>query len=46
MLGVHDFWLFLLAGFLLNVTPGPDIAYIVARSAQCACAAVWLRRLE
>jgi RhtB (resistance to homoserine/threonine) family protein len=35
MLGVHDFWLFLLAGFLLNVTPGPDIAYIVARSAQC-----------
>jgi threonine/homoserine/homoserine lactone efflux protein len=35
MLGVHDFWLFLLAGFLLNVTPGSDIAYIVARSAQC-----------
>jgi RhtB (resistance to homoserine/threonine) family protein len=35
MLGVHDFWLFLLAGVLLNVTPGPDIAYIVARSAQC-----------
>jgi threonine/homoserine/homoserine lactone efflux protein len=35
MLGVQNFWLFLLAGFLLNVTPGPDIAYIVARSAQC-----------
>jgi threonine/homoserine/homoserine lactone efflux protein len=35
MPGVHDFWLFLLAGFLLNVTPGPDIAYIIARSAQC-----------
>jgi RhtB (resistance to homoserine/threonine) family protein len=35
MPGVHDFWLFLFAGFLLNVTPGPDIAYIVARSAQC-----------
>ena len=35
LLAVHDFWLFLLAGFLLNVTPGPDIAYIVARSAQC-----------
>ncbi len=35
MPGIHDFWLFLLAGFLLNVTPGPDIAYIVARSAQC-----------
>jgi len=33
MLGIHDFWLFVAAGLLLNVTPGPDIAYIVARSA-------------
>jgi threonine/homoserine/homoserine lactone efflux protein len=34
MLGIHDFWLFVAAGLLLNVTPGPDMAYIVARSAQ------------
>ena len=33
MLGIHDFWLFVAAGLLLNITPGPDIAYIVARSA-------------
>lgn len=33
MLGIHDFWLFVVAGLLLNITPGPDIAYIVARSA-------------
>jgi threonine/homoserine/homoserine lactone efflux protein len=34
MLGIHDIWLFLLAGFLLNVTPGPDTAYIIGRSLQ------------
>jgi len=34
MLGIHDFWLFVAAGLLLNVTPGPDFAYVVARSAQ------------
>lgn len=34
MIGVHDIWLFLLAGFLLNVTPGPDMALIIARSSQ------------
>jgi threonine/homoserine/homoserine lactone efflux protein len=34
MMGVHDFWLFLAAGLLLNVTPGPDMALIIARSAQ------------
>jgi threonine/homoserine/homoserine lactone efflux protein len=33
-LGITDLWLFVAAGFLLNVTPGPDTAYIVARSAQ------------
>jgi threonine/homoserine/homoserine lactone efflux protein len=32
--GVHDLLLFVLSGLLLNVTPGPDIAYIVARSTQ------------
>ncbi len=34
MSGIHDFWIFVLAGLLLNVTPGPDTAYIVGRSAQ------------
>jgi threonine/homoserine/homoserine lactone efflux protein len=33
-LGIHDFWLFIVSGLLLNVTPGPDTAYVVARSAQ------------
>jgi threonine/homoserine/homoserine lactone efflux protein len=31
--GVHDLGLFVAAGLLLNLTPGPDMAYIVARSA-------------
>jgi threonine/homoserine/homoserine lactone efflux protein len=34
MLGIQDFWLFVAAGLLLNITPGPDIAYIAARGAQ------------
>ncbi|CCE07397.1 putative amino acid efflux protein, LysE family [Bradyrhizobium sp. STM 3843] len=34
MLGIHDFGLFILSGLLLNVTPGPDTAYIVGRSMQ------------
>lgn len=33
MSGVHDLPLFVLAGLLLNLTPGPDMAYIAARSA-------------
>ena len=33
MLGIHDLPLFVLAGLLLNLTPGPDLAYIAARSA-------------
>jgi threonine/homoserine/homoserine lactone efflux protein len=32
MLGIHDFWLFLLAGILLNMTPGPDMALVMGRS--------------
>lgn len=32
MFGIHDLWLFILAGLLLNVTPGPDTLYIVGRS--------------
>lgn len=34
MLGIHDFGLFVLSGLLLNLTPGPDTAYIVGRSMQ------------
>ena len=32
MLGIHDFGLFLVAGILLNLTPGPDTVYILGRS--------------
>jgi len=32
--GVHDLALFVAAGWLLNLTPGPDLAYIAARSAS------------
>jgi threonine/homoserine/homoserine lactone efflux protein len=34
MLGIHDLSLFIVSGLLLNITPGPDTAYIVGRSAQ------------
>ncbi|WP_441243599.1 LysE family translocator [Tardiphaga sp. 768_D3_N2_1] len=34
MLGIHGLWLFILSGILLNITPGPDTAYIVGRSVQ------------
>jgi len=30
--GIHDFGFFLVAGILLNLTPGPDTAYILGRS--------------
>ena len=33
MTGIHDLALFVLAGLLLNLTPGPDLTYIAARSA-------------
>ena len=32
MTGIHDLALFVAAGLLLNLTPGPDMAYIAARS--------------
>lgn len=32
MFGIHDFGLFLGAGILLNLTPGPDTVYILGRS--------------
>ncbi|MET0906741.1 MAG: LysE family translocator [Tardiphaga sp.] len=34
MLGIHDIWLFVLSGLQLNITPGPDTAYIIGRSVQ------------
>ena len=34
MLGIHDLWLFVISGLVLSLAPGPDIAYVVARSAQ------------
>ena len=33
-MGIHDLWLFLLAGVVLNITPGQDMALIIARSTQ------------
>jgi len=32
MFGTHDLWLFVISGLLLNVTPGPDMLYIIGRS--------------
>jgi len=32
MFGIHDFGLFLATGVLLNLTPGPDTAYILGRT--------------
>ncbi|WP_439574322.1 LysE family translocator [Phreatobacter sp.] len=32
MPGIHDLWLFVLAGLLLNITPGPDMALVIGRS--------------
>ena len=32
MFGIHHFGLFLAAGVLLNLTPGPDTAYILGRT--------------
>ena len=34
MLGIHELWLFIASGLLLNITPGPDTAYIIGRSIQ------------
>src|SRR5204863_5784822 len=31
MTGIHDLWLFILSGLLLNMTPGVDTLYIVGR---------------
>lgn len=34
MFGVHDLELFIVSGLILNISPGPDMAYIIGRSAQ------------
>jgi threonine/homoserine/homoserine lactone efflux protein len=34
MLGIHELWLFILSGVLLNITPGPDSVYVIGRSMQ------------
>jgi threonine/homoserine/homoserine lactone efflux protein len=34
MFGIHEFWLFVISGLLLNIAPGPDTAYIMGRSIQ------------
>lgn len=31
-LGIHNFWIFLLTGILLNITPGQDTFYILGRT--------------
>jgi threonine/homoserine/homoserine lactone efflux protein len=31
---IHNFWLFALASFLLNITPGNDMLYVASRSAE------------
>jgi threonine/homoserine/homoserine lactone efflux protein len=33
-LGVHDFWLFVVTGLVLNLTPGADTLLVVGRSAR------------
>jgi len=33
ILGITDLWLFILAGLILNITPGADLLYITNRSA-------------
>lgn len=38
-MGIHDLWLFVVAGLLLNLTPGPDMALVIARSARCGARA-------
>ena len=33
-MGIHDLWLFVASGLVLSLAPGPDMAYVIARSAQ------------
>ncbi|GFK93242.1 Leucine efflux protein [Fundidesulfovibrio magnetotacticus] len=34
MLGIHDFWLFVASGILMNIAPGPDNLYVAGRAAS------------
>jgi len=34
MVGIQHLWLFIVSGLLLNITPGPDSLFIMARSAS------------
>ncbi len=34
MFGIHDFLIFIISGFLLNLTPGPDSILIISKSAS------------
>ena len=34
MLGIHEIWLFILSGILLNITPGRNSVYVIGRSMQ------------
>ena len=34
MAGTQHLWLFIVSGLLLNITPGPDSLFIMARSAS------------
>ena len=33
MFGIHDLWLFIISGLLLNLMPGPDTLFIMTKSA-------------
>jgi threonine/homoserine/homoserine lactone efflux protein len=48
MFGIHDFGLFLATGILLNLTPGPDITYILGRNIDVGATAreLFARRLR
>jgi len=34
MFGIHDFFIFIISGFLLNIAPGPDSIFIMTKSAS------------
>lgn len=34
ILGIHDFWLFVASGILMNIAPGPDNLYVAGRAAS------------
>ena len=41
MLGIHDYWLFVATGVLLNLTPGQDTLYILGRSLAQVDRSAW-----